>query len=71
MKNIVFAVFSFLIPFPALGATQEPNGAGGPPPIEPLSTGYLLLLGVVFAVIVAAFWKYYMRFEDDDKSKRK
>jgi len=71
MKNILLAIFSSWILLPVFGAAQETSGASGPPPVEPLSTGYLLLLGVVFAVIVAGFWKYYMRFDDDDKSKPK
>jgi|RhiMethySRZTD1v2_1073278.scaffolds.fasta_scaffold47030_4 hypothetical protein len=69
MKSILSAILLFLISLPVLAA--EMNAADGPPPIEPLSTGYVVFLVVVVVAVFAGFWRYYSRPEPgDDNSKQ-
>lgn len=37
--------------------------------IEPLGTGYLILLGCVVAAVLGVFWKYYWRWDEEEKKE--
>lgn len=71
MKSVFSAILFFLMSVSVIAATQE-TSATEAPAIEPLSTGYLVLLGVVSLVVLIGFWRYYMRWdEEEDKSDPK
>jgi len=70
MKNVLSAAFLSLFSLPVLSATQEATTET--PLIEPLGTGYLVILGVVAVAVFFGLWKYYMQWDDEeDKSDRK
>jgi len=70
MKRLFFAIQLFLLSLPSFAATQE--AAAEAPPIEPLGTGYIIVLAVVSIAVLAVLWKYYGRFDkEEDKADRK
>ena len=71
MKRVFSAMLLFLFSLPVIAATQE--AAAEPPPIEPLSTGYLVLLGVISLVVFIVFWRHYGRWdtEEDESDPKK
>ena len=71
MQSVAHAVLLFLLPLAVMAAT-EGTGATEAPPIEPLGTGYLVLLGVISLIVLVGFWRHYMRWdEEEDKSDPK
>jgi hypothetical protein len=53
-----------LMSLPVLAAQQDVNV---PAAVEPLSTSYLVIIGLIFlGMLVGAYW-YYMRWEDEDE----
>jgi len=64
MKRIGTTVALFLMTLPAWAAEQQ--DASVPDAIEPLSTPYLVLIGLAFIGILAGMGWYYMRWDDED-----
>jgi hypothetical protein len=67
MQSVFSAILFFLISLPVISAAQETSAIGAPV-IEPLSTTYLVVLGVISVVVVGGFCWYYMRW-DSEKDK--
>ncbi len=64
VKNVCIAVALFLTCLPALAAQQDTNV---PDVVEPLSTLYLVIIGLIFVGMLAGAYWYYMRWENEDE----
>lgn len=63
VKSLYAAIVLFLMSLPVLSAQQDANV---PDAVEPLSTTYLVIIGLIFLGMLAGAYWYYMRWEDDD-----
>ena len=65
MKSYATALLLFVSTLPAWAA-QQVQDANVPDSVEPLSTPYLVVIGLLFLGILAGMWWYYMRWDDED-----
>lgn len=67
MKSIYTAVLLFLVSLSALAVEQD---AATPDVLEPLSTPYLVIIGLLFVGMLAGMYWYYMRWDDEEDEPR-
>jgi hypothetical protein len=64
VKNAYLATGLFVMCLPALAAQQDVNV---PDAVEPLSTLYLVIIGLIFVGMLAGAYWYYMRWDSKDE----
>ena len=67
MIRTLSAIVLFLISIPAIAATEEAKAAEAA--IEPLGTPYVILIGLIFIGLLVGFWRYYMRWDEEEKKQ--
>lgn len=63
MKSVVAAAYLFLMSLPVLAAQQNTDV---PDAVEPLSTPYLVIIGLIFLGMLVGLYWFYMRWDDDE-----
>jgi hypothetical protein len=64
MSRLLSALFALSL-LPAFAAAQE-TAFDAP---EPLGTAYLVGVALAFVAVLAGFWFYYMRWDEDEDKK--
>jgi hypothetical protein len=68
MKQVLCVLLAFA-PVTALAAAAE-TAAAEVAASEPLGTVYLVCIGLAFVAILAGFYLYYMRWDEEEEKSR-